>query len=344
MTTPSGQISANDIKNEFGETGSGQVKLGSYRVNQDVGESGEMPLDTGVPQSGQISFNNLRNKKLNVVVNYHSGSTVYRQNARNHYDAAGGNITYVGGFKSGNPPSSGEGTKVIIHVNKSIGSEKSDNTNKCALRTGTWAGDAEVKVDVGGEGRIIGAGGDGGAGDAGATGAGPDRSGTGGTSGLGVEHSGTTVNVRTGGYISAGYGGGGGGGGGYDTDKWDDELGSGGGGGGGAGLPGGEGGNGGNGWKADGQNGSDGTWNAPGEGGEGGNADNEAIGGDGGEGGSPGENANSGGGGSGDRATGPGGPGGGNGAAVRRTNSGISITYTGETDNIKGSTNVDGVA
>ncbi len=75
-----------------------------------------------------------------------------------------------------------------------------------------------------------------------------------------------------------------------------------------------------------------GSWQSPG------------IGGNGGDGGSPGEAANNGGGGQGDRATGPGGPGGGNGAAVRRTNSGISITYTGETDRILGPTNQDGVA
>jgi len=277
---------------------------------------------------------------LNVVVDFHSGGTVYRKSARTEYD--NGNVTYVGGFKSGNPPSTGTGTKVIIHVNKDIGSEI-NHADRCALRTGTWHSSSTVRVDVGGEGRIIGAGGKGGVGDAGATGAGPDRTGVTGSSGLGVEHS-MTVHIRDGGYISAGYGGGGGGGGGYDTDKWDDELGSGGGGGGGAGLPGGEGGAGGDGWKADGAAGSDGTWNTAGDGGNGGNADGEGIGGAGGEGGSPGEAANSGGGGTGNRATGPGGPGGPNGAAVRRTNSGISITYTGETDNIKGSTNVDGVA
>ena len=37
MTTPSGQISAQDIKNEFGEV-NGTVPLGSYRVSQTKGE------------------------------------------------------------------------------------------------------------------------------------------------------------------------------------------------------------------------------------------------------------------------------------------------------------------
>ncbi len=329
----SGGISWSQMTAEFG-TPSGK-NLGAFRVSQDVGELGELPLDTGIPQSGSISFSQFYNKKLNVVVDFHSGGTVYRKSARTEYD--NGNVTYVGNFKSGNPPSTGTGSKVIIHVNKDIGSEI-NHADRCALRTGTWHNSATVRVDVGGEGKIIGAGGRGG------NGGGNGDAGVTGSSALGVEHSPMTVHIRDGGYISAGYGGGGGGGEGYDTDKWDDELGSGGGGGGGAGLPGGEGGAGGDGWKADGSPGSDGTWNTAGDGGAGGNADNEAIGGTGGEGGSPGENANNGGAGQGDRSTGPGGAGGGNGAAVRRTNGSISITYTGETDNIKGDTNVNGVA
>ncbi len=338
MTTPSGQISAADIRTEFGQTGSnGRVELGSYRINQDIGELGELPLDTGIPQSGQIDYNSFRNKKLNVVVDFHSGGTVYRKSARTEYD--NGNVTYVGGFKSGTPPGTGTGTKVIIHVNKTIGSE-TGGADRCALRTGTWHSSADVRVDVGGEGAIYGAGGRGGNG---AAGAGAGGGGSVGSSGLGVEHS-MTVNIRTGGYIQAGYGGGGGGGGGYDTDKHDDELGSGGGGGGGAGLPVGEGGTGGDGWKADGANGADAGNTTAGEGGNGGNADGEGIGGAGGDGGSPGEGADGGGHGSGNNSSGPGGSGGGNGAAVRRTNSGISITYTGETDRIIGPTNQDGVA
>lgn len=338
MTTPSGQISAADIRTEFGQTHSnGKIQFGSYRINQDIGELGELPLDTGIPQSGQISFNDFRNKKLNVVVDFHSGGTVYRQSARTRYD--GGNVTYVGGFKSGTPPGTGTGTKVIIHVNKTIGSE-TGGADRCALRTGTWHSSSDVRVDVGGEGAIYGAGGRGGNGDPGANAGQP---GVTGSSALGVEHS-MTVNIRTGGYIQAGYGGGGGGGGGYDTDKHDDELGSGGGGGGGAGLPVGEGGTGGDGWKADGENGDDAGNITAGEGGNGGNGGNEAFGGNGGDGGSPGEAADNGGGGQGDRQTGAGGAAGGNGAAVRRTNSGISISYTGETDRILGPTNQDGVA
>ena len=53
MTTPSGQISAQDIKNEFGETGEGKVALGSYRVSQTCGEL-TLAIGDGVPTSGTI--------------------------------------------------------------------------------------------------------------------------------------------------------------------------------------------------------------------------------------------------------------------------------------------------
>ena len=341
MTTPSGQISALDMRNEFGATNSsGHVALGSYRVNQDISALGELPLDTGIPQSGTISFDNMRNKKLNLVVDYYSGGTVYRQNARDKYNNQ--QVNYVGGFYTNThttPPSAGTGTKVIIHVNKTIGSDK-DGANRCALRTGTWHSSADVRVDVGGSGKIYGAGGNGGAGAGGET---NGNAGSSGSSALGVEKS-MTVNIMNGGYIQAGYGGGGGGGGGYDSDKHDDELGSGGGGGGGAGLPVGNGGAGGDSWEADGEGGDNGGNTTAGEGGNGGNSDNEGIGGNGGDGGSPGENADNGGGGSGNNGTGSGGAGGGNGAAVRRSSGSISINYTGETDMIKGDTNVNGVA
>ena len=66
-----------------------------------------------------------------------------------------------------------------------------------------------------------------------------------GTSGLGIQYSPTTVNVASGGVITAGFGGGGGGGGAYDTDKEATRTSSGGGGGGGAGIPDGDGGGGG---------------------------------------------------------------------------------------------------
>ena len=47
MTTPSGQISAQDIMNEFGEVG-GTVPLGSYRVSQTKGEL-TLAIGDGIP-------------------------------------------------------------------------------------------------------------------------------------------------------------------------------------------------------------------------------------------------------------------------------------------------------
>ena len=74
MATPSGQISAADIRNEFGPSSeSGEkVELGSYRVSQTVGALSNLPLDDGIPQSGKITFNDFRNKRLNIIINYHS--------------------------------------------------------------------------------------------------------------------------------------------------------------------------------------------------------------------------------------------------------------------------------
>ena len=63
MTTPSGQISANDIRNEFGPSDNNgeKVQIGSYRVSQTVGSLSNLPLDDGIPKSGQISFSDFQN-------------------------------------------------------------------------------------------------------------------------------------------------------------------------------------------------------------------------------------------------------------------------------------------
>jgi hypothetical protein len=69
MTTPTGTIKASDIVDEFGYSrANNSVSLGDYRVNRTVSGLSNLPLDTGVPQSGAISFDSLRGKKLNVVV------------------------------------------------------------------------------------------------------------------------------------------------------------------------------------------------------------------------------------------------------------------------------------
>ena len=58
----------------------------------------------------------------------------------------------VGNYRA--RPSNSSGTKVHIHVNQQIGSEKSD-PDHCALRTGSWDGSTTLQVDVGGSGRIL---------------------------------------------------------------------------------------------------------------------------------------------------------------------------------------------
>ena len=154
----SGQISFSDISNEFGNAGS----LGAYRVSQTIGELSNLPLDNGVPQSGAISFSDFYSKRLNIVVNYHSGGTEYQQDARDKYDANG--ITIVGGYKGvNNKPAAGNGAKVMIHVDKTIGSTTNAGVNRCALTTGSW-NNTTLQVDLGSTARISGAGGQGGEG------------------------------------------------------------------------------------------------------------------------------------------------------------------------------------
>ena len=214
MTTPSGQISAQDIKNEFGEVG-GTVPLGSYRINETRGQL-NLAIADGVPQSGTISYDNLRNKRLNIVVDYyadtanlnrtdHGDSTM---NARTRYDTQNDRVHIIGGLKS--KPSDTSPHRVRIHVNQTIGGKKG-GLNVCALRTGSFNPGTSLSVDIGSSGKIYGGGGDGGEGgntdDAG-------NAGQAGASALGIDYNGTVVNISSGGLLRCGFGGGGGGGGG----------------------------------------------------------------------------------------------------------------------------------
>jgi len=325
-------LSFSEIATEFGTPPN--KNLGAYRVSQDIGSLSSLPLDDGIPQSGQIKFSDFYGKRLNNVVDCHSfgGNLI---NAKGRYN--NNNVTVVGGFKSKKDSNS----KIIINVNATFTSGKS-SVSKCALRTGVFGSNVILRVDVGGSGQIFGAGGDG---AAGSNGPGSGNSGGTGTSGLGIEQEsegGANVVINNNGLISAGFGGGGGGGGAYDYDKNSSRRASGGGGGGGAGNPAGEGGNGGE-EGTDGGNGGDGGSNSAGAGGEGGNNAGEAVGGDGGAGGSFGEGANSGGEGSGGEGSGGegGGPGG-DGAAIRKA-SGVSISVVNN-GTIRGSTDANGVS
>ena len=263
MTLPTGEspISFSQIRTEFGDgtnTATSPVRLGQYRrddsafTNKNVGELTNLPLDTGIPTSGAINVDSFHGKKLNVIVDYYSGSTEIRpSDARTKYQAASasGNRAIVGGYKDRVIDDS-SGSKVIIHVNKIIGSAK-DAVTRCAVRTGTgWESGTDLTIEVGGSGKIFGAGGNGGAGggkNGSYSSANSGSNGGDGTSALGISYSGTVVNLKSGALIRHGYGGGGGGGsangvqeGGNEDDLFLEHVGSGGGG--GAGLPGGTGG------------------------------------------------------------------------------------------------------
>jgi len=338
MTTPSGQISAQDIKNEFGETGEGKVALGSYRVSQTKGQL-TLAIGDGVPTSGAISYDNMRNKKLNIVVDYYSGGTITRQdqgdntmNARNRYENENNKVSVIGGLKS--KPSNTSGHRVRIHVNKELGGKKG-NQNICALRTGSWNGSTSLIVDVGSNGKIYGGGGDGGEGGNELN---NGQAGEDGASALGIDHNGTTINVSSGGLIRCGFGGGGGGGSGRQQDKGEDRRAGGGGGGGGQGIPGGSGGEGGSaGGGGGGGDGSGGDGSEAGEGGGRGSRAGQAYGADGGEGGSQGQAADSGG-----NSQYSGGSGGAEGSAIRKA-SGVSFSLN-NSGTVTGNTNQTGVS
>ena len=326
MTLPSsGSISASHIRDEFGPTTESgeQVALGEYRIDENYGELTERPLDDGIPQSGAISFQDFRGKKLNIIIDYYTSKyTDYtRENEgdnamsiRNRFTSGTG-VHVVGGYRS--KPSSSSEIKTIVHVNRKLGGERANDATRCALRTGTgWEADTELVIDVGNEGQIYGAGGNGGqGGDVDTSG----HEGQSGTSALGIQVSGTIVNIAGQAVIRAGFGGGGGGGAGRQNDKGSERTVGGGGGGGGQGYPAGLGGSEGNSDHGQGP-GTNGSLNESGEGGGGGNNGNQAYSGAGGEGGQNGEAANDGAG-----ANHGSGEGGGNGAAIRRT-SGISVT------------------
>ena len=192
-----------EITNEFGLP-SGR-NLGAYRVSQNVGTLTSLPLDTGVPQSGQIKFSDFYGKKLNVVVNYTGISSdgvdrsgTVQLNARSAYNSTNVPVEVIGGFRT--KPASPDNIKVFINYNTLIGSSK-DGREYTAIRTGTWGTNTEVQIEIGAGATITGAGGDGGT----------ARAGTGsrGTSAIGIDYPVTLINR---GYIQSGGGGGGAGG------------------------------------------------------------------------------------------------------------------------------------
>jgi hypothetical protein len=343
----SGQISFSQIATEFGTPPN--KNLGAYRVSQTVGSLSNLPLDSGIPQSGAIRFSDFFSKRLNIVVDFHSGGPETRANARSKYENE--YVTVIGGYTS--RPLDSSGKKVFVNVNKTLGSSKSAEYRLVALKTGSWNSGTTLQVDVGSSGAIYGAGGDGGTGGTQA-GAGWENNGwpygagepgDNGTSALGIQYNGTTV-VNNG-YIQCGYGGGGGGGFGANSPDKNprDYGGSGGGGGGGAGYPVGLGGPGGQGGQISyrqvyaGDPGNNGTTTTRGGGGGGGSGGG-ATGGTGGPGGQNGAPAESGGSGQTIEVSAGGLPGGPGAAIILEP--GISWTYGGS-GSVVGSTITESV-
>ena len=356
----SGQLTARDIANEFGYSrgSTDGIRIGDYR-----GQGFTNPNNTTVriPTSenvtndpnGSVRFSDFYGGRLTIVVNYFGaaaeikpgdayGRFSFTDNNGNHtLRAVVGNDTF-GQFKPFSSNNSA-GKRVVILVNEDIGSDKVANTS-CALRTGTgWNSDTVMRILVGPDGEILGAGGDGGNG----VNAGNGFPGGAGSSGLGVQFEGvggTSVVIQSGGKISGGAGGGGAGGGAWvRQERFFGEgpirRATGGEGGGGAGFPAGN--------RADRVNGGagvDGTHQGSNPGAEGG------FGGNGG--GISGTIVNSGSRGvdgttSGSRQEDParysGGGGGAAGAAIRRTVPTVIITNEGPPSQLAGSTVETGV-
>ena len=371
---PVNSISFGQIQNEFGQNSSSS--LGGYRMNDlNIGALTEVSLDrdgaginanSSIPIDNQtIKFSDFFSSRLNVIIDCHTSNQnrVEAKNDKYNAASAGGNYVVVGG---GGKPSNTNGKKIIIHVNKQIGSA-SGNINTCALRTGTWNNGTDLRVEVAESGIIAGAGGNGGEG-----GGNEDADGVpggDGNSGLGIQYTGGTTLVTTegNGKIVGGGGGGGGGGSGYGKTERSPKptlRAEGGGGGGGAGIPAGNGGEKGNGScvgggegcynDGEGEDGDSGTNTTGGEGGtfsnanQGGEGNNLSggVGGDGGAAGQAGDTGVGGEGGGGEWEWGPvfygGSAGGSGGSAIRRVSGAPAPNISGAT--VTGSTNQTGVS
>ena len=283
-------LNFSEIEDEFGQNPG--RSLGRYRNthpdfgNKNLGELSNLPLDTGIPTSGQIKFSDFYSKRANIVVDLHSfGNSNFNHNAYSNR-FANGNYNIVGNYRTSVSKNTWQGgKKVIIHINKQFGSSGASSVNHFALEMGNisdsitnaWPTATTFAIDVGSSGLVGGKGGNGGSSGNEET---SGQNGGNGTSGMKI-HSGFQDEITGESRIFGGGGGGGSGSGAEQNDWGDRNSASGGRGGGGAGLPGGEGGN--------GNANEDGTANAGGDGINGTN-NGEAVGGNGGNGGGRNQN------------------------------------------------------
>jgi len=251
MVLPSAnnRISLGDIEEEFGQNN--KRSIGDYRKRADdklypesfTGGLSFSSLDSGIPTISNlddtttpIKFSQFNGKKLNMVIDFYTGGTESRKNAKTRYDAD--KVTMIGGYAS--KPSSHGGKKAVIYVNKTIHSDQNVNHRNVALNTGLFPDDSfsiDLTIHVGTNGKIIGSGGEGGRG--GDNGNQDGSVGRDGSSALGLLTAASIVNNGT---IQTGFGGGGGGAGFGETRSTGKKssrffTAPGGGGGGGAGIP-----------------------------------------------------------------------------------------------------------
>ena len=350
MTLPtSGTITAKQIADTLGYTlgATGGTRIGDYRLDGGqtfVGGTPEqptqitLPISNGIPITGPISFSDFYGARPTYIVDYYSGAAetpsddAYERFKANNKVIIGGKI----GPKDGDANDT-SGRRVIILVNKDIGSDTRTATH-CALKTGSgWSSDTQLEILVGPNGEILGAGGLGGGGGSGHSGGRDGNDGGSASSALGIQYEGTgrtRVIVQNLGRIAGGGGGGGGGGGARAEreESWSGPE---------RGANGGAGGNG-IGYNQD-----------QSDGGEGGTSSIRALTVVGGDGGNGGNFGNAGGNGVDGSASGylewsslgEGGAGGGAGAAIRKTNANINIEVStqGALSQIAGATDALGI-
>ena len=175
-------LSFSEIEAEFGSTPA--RSLGQYRRDDssftNESPSGSslsgLPLDTGIPTSGEIKFSQFYGKKLNMVVDYYGDvANLNKEAAGNNtmaatwrYQNQSERVKVVGGFRS-RPIGSVSGNytltagnwqggkKIFVNVNQTVGGKKDGDRSDVALRTGVWPSGTDLQVDIGASGFLTGA-------------------------------------------------------------------------------------------------------------------------------------------------------------------------------------------